>query len=123
MRIDVLTLFPGICEGPLGESMIKRARERGLIDIRVHNLRNWAAGKHAVTDDTPYGGGQGMVMKCEPIFAAVEALKAECADPPRVIYMSPSGQRFDHGMASRYAAGRGASDYLCADTTRGWISG
>jgi len=61
---------------PLGESIIKRAREKGLLDIRIHNLRQWATGKHMVTDDAPYGGGQGMVMKCEPIFAAVEEIKA-----------------------------------------------
>ena len=106
MRFDILTLFPAICEGPLGESMLKRARENGLLDIRIHNLRNWAPGKHSVTDDTPYGGGQGMVMKCEPIFAAIEDIKASSSEaaPPRVVYLSPSGRRLSHAVASGYAA-------------------
>jgi len=114
VRFDILTLFPAICEGPLGESMIKRAREKGLLDIRIHNLRQWAAGKHAVTDDSPYGGGQGMVMKCEPIFAAVEEIKAASAEGsvPRVIYLSPSGRRLDHGTAADYAAGAAAGGHL-----------
>jgi tRNA (guanine37-N1)-methyltransferase len=122
MRVDILTLFPAICEGPLGESILKRAREKGLIDIRIHNLRQWAAGKHSITDDSPYGGGQGMVMKCEPIFAAVEDIKAASvsaeatppgADPPRVIYLSPSGRRLSHALASGYAAARGHLILLC----------
>ena len=122
MRIDILTLFPAICEGPLGESILKRAREKGILDIRIHNLRHWAAGKHSVTDDSPYGGGQGMVMKCEPIFAAVEDIKAASLPsgaagappvPPRVIYLSPSGCRFSHAIASGYAAARGHLILLC----------
>jgi tRNA (guanine37-N1)-methyltransferase len=116
VRIDILTLFPAICEGPLGESMLKRAREKGLLDIRIHNLRDWATGKHLITDDTPYGGGQGMVMKCEPIFSAVEAIKSSVpvsAVPARVIYLSPSGHRLTHAIASGYAAERGHLILLC----------
>jgi tRNA (guanine37-N1)-methyltransferase len=117
VRFDILTLFPAICEGPLGESMIKRAREKGLVDIRIHNLRQWATGKHSVTDDTPYGGGQGMVMKCEPIFAAVEEIKAAAASgggsAPRVLYLSPSGRRLDHAAAAAYAATGGHLILLC----------
>ena len=115
MRIDILTLFPAICEGPLGESILKRAREKGLLDARVHNIRDWAAGKHAITDDTPYGGGQGMVMKCEPIFAAIEAIKAGAAEgvPPRVVYLSPSGRRLTHAVAGEYAAAGGHLILLC----------
>jgi tRNA (guanine37-N1)-methyltransferase len=117
VRIDLLTLFPAICEGPLGESMLKRAREKGLLDIRIHNLRDWATGKHLITDDTPYGGGQGMVMKCEPIFAAVEAIKAEAGSegdaPPRVVYLSPSGRQLNHGVAAGYAAASGHLILLC----------
>jgi tRNA (guanine37-N1)-methyltransferase len=108
VRIDILTLFPAICEGPLGESILKRAREKGLLDIRIHNLRDWATGKHLVTDDAPYGGGQGMVMKCEPIFAAIDELKA-ASPAARVIYLSPSGRRFDHAAAASFAA---AGDHL-----------
>jgi tRNA (guanine37-N1)-methyltransferase len=113
MRIDILTLFPAICEGPLGESMLKRGREKGLLDIRIHNLRDWAPGKHAITDDAPYGGGQGMVMKCEPIFAAVEDIKAASPQPPRVVYLSPSGRRLSHAIAAAYAAARQPLILLC----------
>ena len=105
MRIDILTLFPAICEGPLGESILKRAREKGLLDIRVHNIRDWATSKHLNTDDAPYGGGQGMVMKCEPIFAAVEAIRAEADGTlARVLYLSPSGRTLTHETAAGYAA-------------------
>ena len=75
MLIDVLSLFPAIAAAPLRESIIGKAQERGLITIRSHNLRDWATDKHRTTDDTPYGGSPGMVLKCEPIFAAVEALR------------------------------------------------
>jgi len=75
MLIDVLSLFPNIAAAPLAESMIGKAQERGLITIRSHNLRDWATDKHRTTDDTPYGGSPGMVLKCEPIFAAVEAVR------------------------------------------------
>ena len=74
MRFDIFTLFPGIFEGPLRESMIKRAIEVGLLEVQLHNIRDYAAGKHQVTDDYPYGGGGGMVMKPEPVFAAVEGV-------------------------------------------------
>ncbi len=100
MRIDILTLFPKICEGALNESILKRAQEKGLATLKAHNLRDWATGRHAITDDAPYGGGQGMVMKCEPIFSAVEALKTEKS---RVILMSPAGRPFNQKMAHELA--------------------
>src|SRR5689334_23865816 len=75
MRIDIVTLFPEICRAPLGESMMKRAQEKRIVDLHIHNLRDWTTDKHHIVDDAPFGGGQGMVMKPEPIFAAVEALK------------------------------------------------
>src|SRR6266513_190954 len=75
MRIDIITLFPEICRAPLNESIMKRAQEKGIIDVRVCNLRDWTTDKHHVVDDAPFGGGQGMVIKPEPIFAAVEDLK------------------------------------------------
>jgi tRNA (guanine37-N1)-methyltransferase len=100
VRIDILTLFPKICEGALAESMMKRAQEKGLATIAVHNIRDWALGKHLMTDDTPYGGGQGMVMKCEPVFAAVEAIRTP---ESRVILMSPAGRRFEQKVAADYA--------------------
>jgi tRNA (guanine37-N1)-methyltransferase len=100
VRIDILSLFPAIPTAMLGESMMKRAQESGLIAIHSHNIREWATDKHRITDDTPYGGGQGMVLKPEPIFAAVEALRSsEC----RVIFMSPSGRRFTQKLATEYA--------------------
>jgi tRNA (guanine37-N1)-methyltransferase len=76
VRLDIITIFPDIASGPLAASIIGKAQQRGLIDLHVHNLRDWARDKHRTTDDTPYGGSQGMVMKCEPFFAAVEELKA-----------------------------------------------
>jgi len=96
MRIDIVTLFPGIVEPALSHSMIGRARARGLVDIRVSNLRDYAEGKHRVTDDYQFGGGSGMVLKPEPIFAAVEAL---ATDASRVILMDPRGRRFTQDVA------------------------
>jgi tRNA (guanine37-N1)-methyltransferase len=75
MRIDILSLFPAIAAAPLAESMIGKAQQRGLVSIHAHNLRDWARDKHRTTDDAPYGGSQGMVMKCEPFFEAVESLR------------------------------------------------
>lgn len=100
MKIDILTLFPALCEGAFGASMMGRAQEMGAATIRVHNLRDWAVGKHRVTDDTPYGGGQGMVMKPEPIFDAVDALRQ--ADT-RVILLSPQGTIFHQTKAAELA--------------------
>ncbi|MDR3406132.1 MAG: tRNA (guanosine(37)-N1)-methyltransferase TrmD [Chthoniobacter sp.] len=107
MRIDILTLFPTIASIPLGESMIGKAQQRGLVTIQTHNLRDWARDKHRTTDDAPYGGSQGMVMKCEPIFEAIEELKAKAGEPhlspPRVVFLTPGGKRFDQKMATGYA--------------------
>src|SRR3954463_15303531 len=113
MRIDILTLFPEICRAPLNESMMKRAQTSGALDLRIHNLRDWAPDKHHVVDDAPFGGGQGMVMKPEPIFAAVEELQGEKQTPnvqrstsnvqvprPKVILMSPAGRPFNQQMAA-----------------------
>src|SRR6266403_5370777 len=83
MRIDIITLFPDICRAPLNESIMKRAQENGAIDLRIHNLRDWTTDKHHVVDDAPCGGGQGMVMKPEPIFAAVEELKQKTSNAVR----------------------------------------
>ncbi len=100
MRIDILTLFPGICEGALNQSMMKRAQEKGLASFHLHNIRDWASGKHSVADDMPYGGGQGMVMKCEPIFAAIESLQSASS---RVLLMSPGGRPFTQAIAQEYS--------------------
>src|ERR1700736_3289139 len=97
MRIDILTLFPEICRVPLGESIMKRAQEKGAIDLRVHNLRDWTTDKHHVVDDAPFGGGQGMVMKPEPIFAAVESLRKGNST---VVLMTPQGRQFTQSLAT-----------------------
>ena len=96
MRIDIVTLFPAMVEGPIGASMLARARERGLVDIRVVDLRAYAEGRHRVADDYQFGGGGGMVLKPEPIFAAVEALRTP---ESRVIVLDPRGRRFTQDVA------------------------
>lgn len=96
LEIDILTLFPALCEGAFTASMMKRAQEAGLAAVRVHNLRDWARDKHRTTDDVPYGGGQGMVMKPEPVFEAVDALRRS---ETRVILMSPQGRVFKQTVA------------------------
>jgi tRNA (guanine37-N1)-methyltransferase len=101
VRVDVVTTFPGMFSGPMDESMIKRARERGLLDFRVHDLRDYTTDRHRSTDDAPYGGGAGMVMRPEPLFGAVESLRQE--GPGRVIAMTPQGQLFDQRTALRLA--------------------
>lgn len=106
MRIDVLTIFPGMFSGPLSESIIARARERGLVEIHIHDIREFTRDKHRVTDDYPFGGGAGMVMKPEPIFAAVEHVMSEVAEPGRVILMTPQGRVFTQEMAVRLAQER-----------------
>src|SRR5437588_1217753 len=111
MKIDILTLFPEICRAPLNESIMKRAQENKIVDLQIHNLRDWAADKHHIVDDAPFGGGQGMVMKPEPIFAAVEELKQKTLNAqrstsnaqlqkPKVILMSPAGQRLYQQMVT-----------------------
>ena len=103
MKIDVLTLFPAMFEGPLDESIIKRAREAGLLDLRVHNLRDYAHDRHRTVDDRPFGGGPGMLLKPEPIFEAVEKLASETT---RIVLLSPSGRTFNHAIARELAEAR-----------------
>jgi len=104
MKIDIVTLFPEICRAPLSESMMKRAQEKGIVELHIHNLRDWTTDKHHVVDDAPFGGGQGMVMKPEPIFAAVEDLKQRRANSERralkIVLMSPAGRRLDQELAA-----------------------
>ena len=107
MRIDVLTLFPEILEGPLSESIIKQARERGLLDIVVTNIRDYATDKHHTADDYQYGGGSGMVMKPEPIFGTVRALGLdEPEDDTAVVLLSARGRLFDQSIAHELARKR-----------------
>jgi len=102
VRVDVLTIFPGIFEGPLRESLLGRAIAEGIVDVRVHDIRDHATDRHRTTDDTSYGGGPGMVMKADPIFAAVEAL-GEPDARRRVLLMSPAGRRLDQALARELA--------------------
>jgi len=108
MKIDVITLFPRMFDGPLDESILKRARDRGLVKIQIHNLRDYAEGKHRITDDRPFGGGPGMLIKVEPIVRCVEALRGDSSLPSarqtgRVILLSPQGQRLEQPILHRLA--------------------
>lgn len=96
MRVDILTLFPEICRAPLSESMMKRAQDCGALELHIHNIRDWATDKHRTVDDAPFGGGQGMVMRPEPIFAAVDQLRNPSS---RVLLMTPQGKRFHQRRA------------------------
>ena len=102
MRIDVLTLFPDMFAGYLGESILKRAQEAGLLTVGLHNIRDYAPGKHRVTDEPPYGGGGGMVLKAEPIFTAVESILPPDANIP-IILLTPQGEPFTHAIAQELA--------------------
>jgi tRNA (guanine37-N1)-methyltransferase len=101
VRVDIITLFPEICRVPLGESMMGRAQEAGALELQIHDLRAWTHDRHHVVDDGPFGGGQGMVMKPEPIFAAVESLRTEAST---VVLMTPQGRRFDQTVAREFSA-------------------
>jgi tRNA (guanine37-N1)-methyltransferase len=100
MKIDVLTLFPAMFAGPLDESIIMRARKAGLLDLQIHDLRNWTHDRHKTVDDKPFGGGPGMLLKVEPIFEAVESLRRE---KTKVILLSPSGRKFSQEIARELA--------------------
>jgi tRNA (guanine37-N1)-methyltransferase len=100
MKIDVLTLFPGMFAGPLDESIIARARRSGLLQLGIHNLRDYAHDRHKTVDDRPFGGGPGMLLKPEPLFEAVEKLAGE---KTRVILLSPSGRAFNQAIARQLA--------------------
>jgi len=100
MRIDILSLFPGMFAGPLDESIVGRAREAGLLDLRILNLRDWAHDRHKTVDDRPFGGGPGMVLKPEPVFEAVESLRGAAT---RVILTAPGGRPFTQGIAAELA--------------------
>lgn len=104
MRFDVLTVFPGMFTGPLTESILKRAQENGLVEIAVHDLREYATNRHRSTDDSPFGGGAGMVMLAEPIARALEALRDRVPGRrPRTIAMTPAGRRFTQNLARQLA--------------------
>jgi tRNA (guanine37-N1)-methyltransferase len=101
LRIDVVTIFPRLVEGPLSDGIVQRAREAGLVDLRVHDLRDFTDDRHRTVDDAPFGGGPGMVMKAEPFYRALESIGAGAGSA--VVLLSPRGRRFDQATARRYA--------------------
>jgi tRNA (guanine37-N1)-methyltransferase len=103
MRIDILTLFPEMFAGPFSESIMKRAAARGFLEILLHNIRDYTHDKHHVVDDSPYGGGAGMVLKPEPVFEAVEAVKAMSEAEATIILLSPAGRLFNQSIAAELA--------------------
>jgi tRNA (guanine37-N1)-methyltransferase len=103
VKIDLLTLFPEMVPGVIGTSIIQRARESGLVEVQVCNVRDYAHDRHRTVDDRPFGGGPGMVMKCEPLVEAIEAMRGAGETPARVIYMSPEGRPFTQERAFELA--------------------
>ena len=103
MRIDTLSTFPDMFSSVMGASMMRRAQEKGLLDFHAYDLRDWTYDRHRTTDDDPYGGGDGLVMKCEPLFEAAEAIAAE-GPAPHTVFMAPQGQPFDDALACELAA-------------------
>ena len=104
MKLDVVTIFPKMVEGPLQEGIVGRAIGRGVLDARVHDLREHTTDRHRVVDDEPFGGGPGMVLKPEPLFRAVDAIRAGRGEPSAIVLTSPDGRRFSHDDAERLSA-------------------
>jgi tRNA (guanine37-N1)-methyltransferase len=103
MRIDILTLFPEMFSGYLGQSLLKRAIDAGIVNIQVHNIRDWAQGKHKQVDDRPFGGGPGMVLRPEPVVECTEAVQGQADGPGHLILLSPQGRRLDQSMVAELA--------------------
>src|SRR5690606_4483029 len=101
MTADVITIFPEMVESALAAGVVGRARERGVVDVRVRDLRDYTDDRHRTVDDVPYGGGPGMVMKPEPLWRAVEAIAAERGPASAVVLMTPQGRPFTHAVAER----------------------
>ncbi len=99
MRVDVLTTFPDMFSSVMGSSMMKRAQDKGLLDFRAHDLRDWTHDRHRTTDDDPFGGGHGLIMKCEPIFEAVDDLTTQMGAKPEIIFLAPFGKTFTDAEA------------------------
>jgi len=106
MRFDVLTLFPEIFQGYLGQSLLKRAIQAGLVDVRLHDIRDWSQTKHNTVDDRPFGGGPGMVMKVEPVVECVEAVRSQDPDTGHLVMLTPQGRRLDQPAVERLARRR-----------------
>jgi len=105
-RFDIVTLFPEIFDGYLGESILKLAQERGLVEIHRWNLRDWTKDKHQKVDDRPFGGGPGMVIMPQPVFDAVEAVRAKCNEPGELVLLTPAGERWNQRLVEEFAAKR-----------------
>ena len=103
MTFHVLTIFPEFFEGPFAHGVVKRGREAGLLDIRIHDLRDWTFDAHRTVDDRPFGGGEGMVLKPEPLFLAVESIWPQKKSGRRVLLLSAQGRPFDQAMANRFS--------------------
>jgi tRNA (guanine37-N1)-methyltransferase len=101
MKFDIVTIFPAMIEAGLGEGVVSRGVERGLLDVAVHDLRRWTTDRHRTVDDVPYGGGPGMVMKAEPLMRAVEDIRATRGAPDSVVLLSPQGRTFTQAEAER----------------------
>jgi tRNA (guanine37-N1)-methyltransferase len=106
MRFDVLTLFPEIFQGYLGQSILKLALQSGVVEIHLWNIRDWAKGKHKSVDDRPFGGGPGMVLRPEPVFAAVEEVQTKAPEPGLLVMLTPSGERLTQTLVRELAANR-----------------
>jgi tRNA (guanine37-N1)-methyltransferase len=104
MRFDVLTLFPEIFSGYLGQSLLKLAIDRGLVEVRLSNIRDWAKGRHKVVDDRPFGGGPGMILKVEPVVECVEAVRASNPDPGHLVMLTPQGRRLAQPIVEELAS-------------------
>jgi tRNA (guanine37-N1)-methyltransferase len=103
MRFDVLTLFPNMFPGYLGQSLLQKAIERGLVEVQLHDIRAWAKGKHNTVDDRPFGGGPGMVLKVEPVVECAEAVQAMASDPGHLVMLTPQGRRLDQNVVEQLA--------------------
>src|SRR6476619_3745873 len=104
MTVDIVTIFPAMIEQPLAAGILGRAIERGTLDVRIRDLRDYTTDRHRVVDDMPFGGGPGMVLRPEPLFTAVERIRSERGSPEAVILTSPDGRRFTHAHAVRLSA-------------------
>ena len=104
MRFDVITIFPGVFTGPLDASVLRRARDSGLVEVHVHDLRDWATDRHRSVDDYTFGGGPGMVLKPEPLFAAAEAVQGLARPVAKTVLLTPQGRRLDRALVADLAA-------------------
>ncbi len=103
MRFDILTLFPGLFEGYLQQSLLKKALDAGLVEIHLWNIRDWTTDKHKSVDDTPYGGGPGMLIRCEPVFGCVEHVQKQAGPPGQLVLLTPQGRRLNQRLVQELA--------------------